>query len=175
VQRETGSVPNVAEVADRLAIYDVLVAHCRGVDRADAGILRSTYWPDAEVAYGVFNGNAHRFCAFLPKAIAVYARTQHCIGNVAMEFEGKTARVETYVTAYHYAEATEGDRELIYFARYLDRMEKRGSVWKILYRQVVIDWYRNAPASAVGSTMPLDGFAHGARAPDDPLYAHLRR
>jgi len=172
---ETGAVPSAAQVADRLAIHDVLVAHCRGVDRADAEILRGCYWPDAEVSYGVFNGNAHRFCEFLPKAIAVYARTQHCIGNVAIELDGDEARVETYVTAYHYAEAADGDRDVIFFARYLDRMGKRGNVWKLAHRQVVIDWYRNVPAAAGGSPMALDGFARGARVPDDPVYAHLRR
>jgi hypothetical protein len=175
MRQETGTVPSAAQVADRLAIYDVLVAHCRGVDRADAEILRGCYWPDAEVAYGVFDGNAHRFCAFLPQAIAVYALTQHCIGNVAIELDGDAARTETYVTAYHYAEAADGDREVIFFARYLDRMQKRGHVWKLAHRRVVIDWYRNVPAAAQGSPMALDGFARGARVPGDPGYGHLLR
>jgi SnoaL-like domain len=174
MRHETGAVPDPAQLADRFAIYDVLVAHCRGVDRSDAEILRSCYWPDAEVAYGVFNGNAHRFCAFLPKAIAVYARTQHCIGNVAIDFDGDAARVETYVTAYHYVEATDGDREVTYLARYLDRMEKRDDVWKLSHRRVVVDWNREVSASP-GSGVTADGFARGARAPDDPLYAHLAR
>ena len=172
---ETGAVPSAAQVADRLAIYDVLVAHCRGVDRADTEILRGCYWPDAEVAYGVFNGSAQRFCEILPKAISVYARTQHCIGNVAIQLDGEIAHVESYVSAYHYAESTEGDRDVIFFARYLDRMAKRSNRWKLSHRQVVIDWYRNVPAAAVGSPMALDGFARGARVPDDPLYAHLLR
>jgi hypothetical protein len=50
---ETGQIPNPAAIADRLAIYDVLVRHSRGVDRGDAAVLTSAYWPDAEVAYGV--------------------------------------------------------------------------------------------------------------------------
>ena len=60
-------------MADRLAIMDVLAKHSRGVDRADAEVLKSAYWPDAEVAYGGFNGLAHEFCDYLPDAIKRYA------------------------------------------------------------------------------------------------------
>ena len=55
---ETGRVPEAGALADRVAIYDVLVRHSRGVDRGDSAILRSAYWPDAEVAYGAFDGLA---------------------------------------------------------------------------------------------------------------------
>ena len=99
---ETGQVPNPAAVADRLAIYDVLVQHSRGVDRADASFLKSAYWPDAEVAYGGFNGNAHAFCEMLPRAIRAFQWTHHTITNVAIDIDGPDARVETYVTARHY-------------------------------------------------------------------------
>jgi hypothetical protein len=170
---ETGRVPSVAQVADRLAIYDVLVTHARGVDRADGALLRSAYWPEADVAYGVFIGSAHAFCEFLPQAIRGYARTQHCLSNIAIEIDGTTARVETYVTAYHYREAPGGDREMIYFGRHLDRMEKRGDVWKIMHRRVVMEWNQNVAASVVWTGPGFDGLARGARAPDDPACAHF--
>jgi hypothetical protein len=172
VRAEIGTVPNPTEISDRLAIYDVLVQHCRGVDRSDAAILRDCYWPEAEVAYGIYNGNAHRFCDFLPKAIAVYARTHHSIGNVAIELDGAAARIESYVTASHHVEAPAGDREVIYLARYLDRFEKRGSVWKLAYRRVVVDFSRDVAASP-GPDESKDKFVRGARSPDDPVYAHL--
>lgn len=171
--REAGKVPSLAEVADRLAIQDVLAQHSRGVDRADEAILKSAYWPDAEVAYGGFNGPAHEFCAMLPGAIKRYAATQHTITNLSIDLRGADARVETYVTAYHYLAAEVGDTEMTYLGRYLDRMQKRGDVWKILHRQVVMDWNQNAPASAILEGPPFDGLARGARQPTDPLYAHL--
>ena len=170
---ETGKIPSMAEVADRLAIEDVLAKHSRGVDRADEAVLKSAYWPDAEVAYGGFNGPAHQFCELLPASIKRYAATQHSITNIAIDLRGAQARVETYVTAYHYLAAKEGDQEMTYIGRYLDRMEKRGDVWKIAHRQVVMDWNQNAPATAVLKGPPFDGLARGARHPNDPLYPHL--
>ena len=172
--RETGAVPSLEEVADRLAIMDVLAKHSRGVDRADEAILKSAYWPDAEVAYGGFNGNAHEFCEGLPVGIKRYFATQHTITNTALEFDGNIALVETYVTAYHYL-AVEGgqDTEMTYLGRYLDRMEKRDDVWKIIHRRVIMDWNQNADCTAILTGPPFDGLGRGARAPDDPLYAHL--
>ncbi len=169
----TGHVPSLAEVADRLAIQEVLAHHSRGVDRACEATLKAAYWPDAEVAYGGFNGPAHQFCETLPGAIRRYARTQHCISNIAIDLRGNEARVETYVTAYHYLASESGDTEMTYLGRYLDRMEKRGDVWKISFRQVVMDWNQNVAATAVFEGPPFDGLARGARAPDDPLYQHL--
>lgn len=172
---ETGRIPEASEVADRLAIQEVLAVHCRGVDRADEATLKTAYWPDATVAYGGFDGNAHEFCAILPGAIRSYVRTQHGISNTCIEFRGSRALVETYVTAYHYQAVVDGaDREMTYLGRYLDVMERRDGVWKIHHRQVVMDWNQNADATAVLEGPPFEGLARGARAPDDPLYALLR-
>ena len=164
---ETGEVPDADLGLDRLAIQDVLARHSRGVDRADEATLAACYWPDATVAYGGFNGNAHEFCAVLPASIKRYTATQHSITNVCADIEGERAMVETYVTAYHYIEA---DSEMTYIGRYLDRFEKRGNVWKIRHRQVVMDWNQNTSATAITEGPPFDGLARGARHPDDPLY-----
>jgi len=170
---ETGAIPDSHEIADRLAIQDVLVKHSRGVDRADAELLKSAYWPEAEVAYGAFNGAAHQFCESLPAGIRAYAATQHRVTNISIDFNGDDAVVESYVTAYHYRAAADDaavDTEMTYIGRYIDHMQKRQNVWKMMFRQVVMDWNQNADASAVLSGPPFAGLARGARAPDDPLY-----
>ena len=77
------------------------------------------------------------------------------------------------MTAYHYLAAEGGDTEMTYLGRYLDRMQKRGDVWKIIHRRVVMDWNQNAPASSILDAPPFDRLALGGRHPDDPLYAHL--
>lgn len=172
---ETGRVPSIAEVADRMAIADVLNMHSRGVDRADEATLKSAYWPDAQVAYGGFNGAAHEFCSMLPRVIRRFAHTQHRIANVTIDLRGDDARVESYVTAYHYLEAADGtDTEMTYLGRYLDRMAKRDGVWKIIHRRVLMDWNQNVPATAVFEGAPFDGLVRGTRYPDDPVYELLK-
>lgn len=169
----TGTIPDAATIADRLAIEDVLHKHSRGVDRADGALLKSAYWPDASVAYGAYNGPAHDFCEILPTSIRKYAATQHSISNVCIDIQGNDAVVESYVTAYHYlsGQDEQGDSEMTYIGRYIDHMHRRKNVWKIMYRQVVMDWNQNSQATAVLDGPPFEGLARGARAPQDPLYA----
>lgn len=85
---ETGQIPDAKTLADRLAIYDVLVRHSRGVDRGDAAILKSAYWPDAEVAYGAFDGSAHVFCERLPRMMRVFQWTHHANDPIYMHLGG---------------------------------------------------------------------------------------
>jgi hypothetical protein len=59
---------------------------------------------------------------------------------------------------------------MIFFGRYLDRVERRGNAWKILFRRVVMDWNQNQPSTSQDAGPPFDGLARGARLPDDPLY-----
>lgn len=171
---QTGRIPSTEETAHRLAILDVLATHCRGVDRADTATLKSCYWPDAEVAYGSFNGPAWSFCERLPDAIRTFTATQHSISNTLIEIDGSEARTETYVTAYHYsAESSGAGTEMTFLGRYLDVLERRGDCWKIRHRRVVMDWNQNAAASSRPNDPVFAGLARGARFPDDPLCQHL--
>jgi hypothetical protein len=169
---QTGAVPSVEEVADRLAINAVVAMHSRGVDRASTEILKSCYWEDAEVDYGGYKGLAHAFCETLPEAIKRYTNTQHQLGNTLAEITGDSAIVETYVTAYHYLSGEqESDTEMTYIGRYIDRMQKRDGVWKIAFRQVVMTWHQNALATADEERNPsLQALSRAGRYPDDPLF-----
>ena len=171
---ETGRIPSIEETAHRLAILEVLATHCRGVDRADAATLKSCYWPDAEVAYGAFNGSPWSFCERLPDGISGFAATQHSISNVLIEIDEREARTETYVTAYHYSAGASGaDTEMTFLGRYLDVLERRDDCWKIRHRRVVMDWNQHTAATARSSGPVFAGLARGARYPDDPLCDHI--
>lgn len=174
--RIPGTLPDLTELAHRSAISEILALHSRGVDRAVEADLKACYWPDATVAYGGFNGNAHEFCAMLPQAIQGFARTQHVVSNTLIQFgdAAQRAAVESCVTAYHYRSVDGGDdQEMIFIGRYLDRFERRDQLWRIAHRQVLMDWNINQNASAIHSGPPFEGLVVGDRAPDDPLYRML--
>lgn len=172
---ETGQVPDLAEIADRLAIHEVLSLHSRGVDRSDVAVQKSCYWPDATCEYGAFKGSAHEFCEMLPGAVAHYTGTQHAISNTTIEIRGNEALVESYCTAYHYIRNNDGpDEEMTYVGRYLDRMEKRDKVWKIAHRNVVMGWNQNHEGTSIWEGPPFAGLALSGRKPDDPLYDLLK-
>lgn len=168
-----GQLPSSERLADESAIREILALHCRGVDRADEAALKACYWPDATASYGPQPTPALEFSAYLVKAITAFAQTHHQIGNVLIAFEAGAApvraRVETYVTAYHYR-AGNPDSELIYIGRYLDHFEKRGEIWKIKHRQPVMGWSQNLAASHDATHPALADLARADRHPGDPVY-----
>lgn len=174
MNREIGETPSLEEIADRVAIEEVIHAHSRGIDRCDRACIESAYWPEAEVAYGAFDGPAHDFAAMVVQVLrGGYELTQHCVGNVLIELGGDRAKSETYVSAFHlHNGATE---EMFFSGRYLDRHEKRGDAWKIIHRTVVMDWSRQWQVVDERANPLFAGFAKGARLDADPLHAFLNR
>jgi SnoaL-like domain len=168
---ETGLTPSTAQVADRLAIQDVLHLHCRGLDRLDAQVIKSAYWPEADVDYGSFKGNAQQFAELVVGALGQhYELTRHCLSNTLVAFAGDTARSESCVTAGHLLVGAR--EEMLFYGRYLDRLQKRDGQWKILHRQVVMDWSKRIPVQDERNAAAFAELAKGAHGAD-PLHAFL--
>jgi len=174
MQREIGEIASIAEMADRLAIQEVIFAHSRGIDRLDQACIEAAYWPEAEVAYGAFDGRAHDFAAVVIHALrAAYELTQHSVSNTLITFSGSRARSESYVAAYHLLRGAK--QEMFFSGRYLDQHEKRGDHWKIIHRQVVMDWSRQWSVTDERESAAFAGLAKGARLETDPLHEFLGR
>ena len=134
-----GVVPTAQETAHSEAIREVLATHSRGLDRNEARLLKAAYWPEAEVDYGSFKGEAHQFADLIGPALAgAYELTQHLLGQTFIAMDGNRASTETYVYARHLLQGAE--EELSFAGRYLDQLELRDGQWKIMHRQVVMDW-----------------------------------
>ena len=51
----------VEEIEAREAIRDRLHLYCRGIDRREPELIRSTFWSDSKVEYGIYSGNGIEF------------------------------------------------------------------------------------------------------------------
>ena len=169
---EAGIIPNLEQVADRMAIQDVLSIHSRGLDRLDSDAIQSAYWPDAEVDYGSYKGNAHVFAELVVGALdGQYELTRHCLSNTLIAFSKNCALCETNVNAGHLL--TGAEEEMLFYGRYLDKLAKRGGRWKILHRQVVIDWSKRITLQDERDGDAFAALAKGAHLDQDPLYPFL--
>ncbi|WP_427919208.1 nuclear transport factor 2 family protein [Streptomyces sp. cg40] len=137
------SVSEVAAVRDELAraeIRDALFRYCRGVDRADEDLIRSAYHPDAHDRHGRYDGPSHAFAtAHVARMPSTAEGIQHLLGNMLIELDGDSARVETYFIAAYRPKA-DLDVVAMFGGRYLDLFERRGGPWLIANRTVVNDW-----------------------------------
>lgn len=164
------------ELVDREAIRDCLYRYCRGIDRADVAMLRSSYWPDAHDRHGAYVGPAEGFIRMAQDVFKSGPRNIHQVSNILIEFGSSTeAVVESYFTARQRGPDREGIvRQVLLCGRYCDRFEKRGEEWRVADRTVVYDWVEEQTppekpeTERFGLRQPI-----GGAFPDDPVYALL--
>lgn len=161
--------PGSAELralCDRQAIWDCLMCYCRGVDRLDADLVRSAYWPDAHDTHGAMSGTPEEFLAKWLPTQAVREVAQHMVTNHTVVLDGDLARAETYFTSV--MKNTGSTTLQLVGGRYLDTFERRGAEWRIRERVVVLDWQAESDARRMKEV--LDGRVCGRRDRGDPSY-----
>jgi hypothetical protein len=160
----------VYELIEKQKLYENMMTYCRGMDRKDVELMKSTYWPDATDDHGAFVGNGHEFCewAYQTQKKTGHVALHHC-GNTLTELMGDRAKRET---VFMYVKAdTDPPQVCLLSGRYRDLCEKRCGEWKVLRRVCVFDWAKPLPGAsdfkAIG--MP-DTTVLGAVYPHDPIY-----
>ena len=156
--------------ADRQEILECLTRFCRGMDRFDRELYLSAFHADAQMAAGPYVGDVQG-CYDWARAMheAGQIATHHNMLNNTVELSGDTAHSETY---YLFVARNRDDSNWLAGGRYIDRLERRGGLWKIAVRTNIIEW------SGVLPTMPLpfadlpdiDGNGMPTRDHSDPSY-----
>lgn len=124
------------QLSDLEDIRQCVVRYCRGVDRLDANVMRSAYWPDATDNHGTFNGNAWEFVEHCMVSHRRWRATSHIIMNHAIELaqDGQYATGEVYNVTYLFQPDGAVDT---WHGRYLDLYERRDDEWRISKRTCV--------------------------------------
>lgn len=166
------SAAMLQELYDKQKLYENMMLYCRGMDRKELEVLKSTFWPEATDDHGSYVGNAHEFCemAYRNQKISGHASSHHCC-NTLIELNGDQAKRETmfmYVMVDR-----KNSRTLLLSGRYRDLCERREGEWKVLRRVCVWDWGQVMPENVDYAAV----FAHPPTAsygdvhPKDPIYA----
>jgi len=148
-------VTELADLADREGIRAVALRYCRGIDRLDAELVRSAYWPEATDDHGTFVGPAHEFAGYAVERLgAGFVATMHTIFNHSIELDEdrRGASGEIYNVSYHLRDEGGVRTVFTWWGRYLDRYEKRGGEWRIIDRVCVHEW---TSANPIDAPMPI--------------------
>ena len=92
------SEPAVTELADRLAIQDLIARYPLVVDGRDWDGLDELFAPDARIDFTAFGGpvgGLGEIKAFLADALGGFRRTQHMMGLPAISLDGDRATART--------------------------------------------------------------------------------
>lgn len=167
-----GTMANRLDILEaKQAITELLYAYARANDRADEALLRSCFWPESTHKHGRFEGKSSDFVGFAFKIVAGLKYACHHISNVTVEVKGDRAFSECYYFAQHRRDRKEGggEEDQFFQGRYLDDLERRGGVWKIIRRRGLSDYTSPAiPADTPYAAWPAG--QHSEKFPDDDYY-----
>jgi hypothetical protein len=159
----------VQELLDKEAIRAAMLRYCRGVDRADAGLIASAYHPDAVDEHGQARFTGDNVGPGIVELVQSARVSLHQVTNQQIELHGPdTAGSETYFTAWQLMESDGEERMLRALGRYVDRMERRDGEWRIAHRKVIVEFTQFLPPA---TTLPPSG--NGRRDRKDPSYGVL--
>lgn len=135
------------EIIAKAALYDLVVAYSRAVDRRDMALLESLYHPEAYDQHGqMYDGGIKGYIAFLDKALARYESTSHYVLNTAFRIEGDRAQGEVHKLNYH-RERGDTPHEVITGSRSLDHYIRDNGKWRFLSRHITLDWAHRQPVN----------------------------
>lgn len=128
----------MSEVADRIALQDVMLRYTKGVDERDMDLYRACFLDDVEVV-GMAGETIHgldAWMAFVEKALSRYGPTQHMLGPQLAAIDGDTAATRTDVQALHVLKEPEG-KIFTLWATYKTDMKRVDGEWKISRHELV--------------------------------------
>ena len=120
------------ELADRLAVQDVMIKYATSCDRRDMEEYGSCFAEDALITgFGASDFHGRKaWVEYVDKALTRFTGTQHMLGNQRVTLNGDTAKLQTSVQATHFLADRPGTT-LTLFATYYDDLVKRDGAWEI--------------------------------------------
>ena len=125
-------------VADRIALQDVMLKYAAGVDERDFDLYASCFIENVEVldfGEAPINGR-DEWVKYVKNALDNYGPTQHMLGPQLASINGDNAHCRTDVQALHYLKQPEGEI-LTLWATYETDMIRTDEGWKISKHRLV--------------------------------------
>lgn len=137
-----------SELADRLALTDIVAQYAIAVDRRDETALAALFTGDAELVQpaglvrrgrsATLAGNVDIARGVL-EAVAHLHSTRHVVEQQIVDRTGDTARGEVYGDAHHVYATENGHRDYVVAIRYQDEYRRTDGAWRISRRELSVD------------------------------------
>ncbi len=152
----------VANIADRIAIQDLVVSYAKARDTTDPDAYRQIFAEDAVIALAdgkvmskdldeilaKVAGDQVRFNPGWQPGMTSYGIMRHEVCNVSITVSGDCARSDYYVNTLAYNEA-EKRPEIISVARNEDEYRRRAGRWWITKSTLIFGWENEAMGKAL--------------------------
>ena len=143
------------EIADRLAIRELIDSYAHCADRRDAPGQMALFTSDAHfVVYMGIDATEpaqeyHRREDLVPvfDNLNSYKATTHFNGQSTFVLDGTTATGESYCLAHHVSITNGQSSIMVASIRYLDTCVKQEGRWLFSERKLMVDWIETRPLS----------------------------
>lgn len=136
------------EIADRLAICDVLFRYAHALDDRDSQLLRTCFTDDAVCEVGATLSGIDAIIAFAEGVLAGFDVTQHLITNPRCTIDGDRAESVCDLQAQHVTRGAPGGEHYVIGGRYDDSLVRTPEGWRIAHRRLRVKW-------SEGNSVPL--------------------
>ncbi|HEX3981931.1 MAG TPA: nuclear transport factor 2 family protein [Acidimicrobiales bacterium] len=107
----------------------------------------------------VVTRQGHEALERIPEVLRRYHRTFHLVGGTRYEVDGDRATGEVQCVAHHVTATdqpggTEPDRvgtDTVWFIRYRDQYRRSGPTWRIVRRELHLQWVEEHPVALLGA------------------------
>jgi len=139
------------EMADRLAIREVLENWAIWRDAGDWERLRTVWHDDGRMMATWFQGTADEFIAVSREGFERGVRILHFLGGISIDLAGTRAIGQTKMTISQRAPVDGVDCDVVCTGRFYDFLEKRGDRWGVVLRQPIYEKDRIDPVDPSAS------------------------
>lgn len=139
---------DLAHLADRQAIRDLVTRYACAIDRRDFETVAACFTPDADTDYTYFKGPIGEVLEKIRTGVGGFAMTMHVVGNHLAEIHGDEASSETYAVCYHRRRGVADGAQLVVAMRYLDTLVRTPAGWRISRRHATVEWQQAEPPRA---------------------------
>ncbi|GAA4549675.1 nuclear transport factor 2 family protein [Pseudonocardia xishanensis] len=137
------------DMADRLAVRDVLERYTHAMDRRDETLMRSCFTPDADLSYfgGLRRFSGSEFAETFVSSLEPFGFIDHSISSLRITVDGDTAAVDVHLCATMALK----DRPVVVvrWVRVTDELVRRPSGWRIAKRRHVPQLQYESPRTAI--------------------------
>jgi hypothetical protein len=136
------------ELADRMAITDLILKYATGIDTRDWALFRSIFADELFMDFSSYSGapganmTADQWVAGCQRMLPGFDATQHSLSNFVYDIRGDEATVTVYMQAEHFIANTLGDASHTLGGYYVHRLRRGTDGWRIHATTLKVLWSR---------------------------------
>ena len=134
------------QLVDKQKIIDLTIAYTWIIDRGPREKLREIFTDNAVFIIDVKNySGVDAIISKIERTLGGLSASQHLISNHQVLIDGDNATCSCYIHAQHTLRGIEDGDNYIMAGRYIDKLIRVDTNWRITERQLILDWTEGNP------------------------------